>query len=650
MQCLWPEPDESWIGPRSSRRTQHLCADSKFVIGARRWRKPTHPPLRIRYTQAMRTLLWLGLCIISVSGVRAADRDKISFNRDIRPIMSDTCFRCHGPDKASRMAGLRLDIRDEALKPTHSGKIPIVPGDPDRSEIVERIYATGAKVMPPAFAHRVLTAKQKDTIRQWVVEGAVYEGHWAYQPIKRPDVPRAAESALVRNPIDNFILDRLSREGLHPAAEADKRTLIRRVTLDLTGLPPAAAQVHAFLEDKSPDAYEKLVDTLLKSPAFAEQQTMHWLDAVRYADTCGFHGDNPIPIWPYRDYVLRAFLNNKPFDEFTREQIAGDLLPNATTEQKVASAYNRLNRASAEGGLQPKEYLAKYGADRVRTLSMVWLGSTMGCAECHDHKFDPFLTKDFYSMKAFFADIRETGLINDRGASAWGTKLTLATPAQTAQLASLQKRIDAVQAQLKRASERLTDRRWEWEDQILAAYKSGELAWRYQHPLTASTVQAAKLTIFNDEPLESNFYLKGSLYSERKRGDGVIVASGPNPDNETYVVTFKPGVGTWTKLGIDVFQDESLPGNRVSRGADRFVLTEVEAEVSNKGTPAQKLSFVLATTRGFGETPEYPPMAAIDGNPKTGWAVGYGEQNNPFLALRLASKVTTTSDSVVTVR
>ncbi len=408
--------------------------------------------------------------------------------------------------------------------------------------------------------------------------------------------------------------------------------------------------MQAFLADASPNAYEKVVDRLLASPRYAEMQTMHWLDAVRYGDSAGFHGDNLWPVWPYRDYVLRAFRDNKPFDQFTREQLAGDLIPNATTDQKVASAYNRLNRASAEGGLQPKEYLAKYGADRVRTLSMVWLGSTMGCAECHDHKFDPFTSKDFYSMKAFFADVRETGLVNDRGATAWGTKLTLATPAQTAQLAALQKRIDTAQAQLKRANERLTDRRWEWEDQILAAFKSGDLAWRYQHPLTASSINGAKLTIYNDEAVDSNFYLRGSLHSERKRGDGVIVASGPNPDNETYVVTFKPGAGTWTALGIDVFQDETLPGNRVSRGADRFVLTEVDAEVANPAAPAQKLSFVLATTRGFGETPEYPPMAAIDGNPKTGWAVGFGEQNNPFLALRLANRITTTADSIVTVR
>src|SRR5262249_52262787 len=236
--------------------------------------------------------------------------------------------------------------------------------------------------------------------------------------------------------------------------EAERRRLIGRVPLDLPGLPPSPDELRAFLADSSPDAYEKVVDRLLASPAYAEERTMRWLDAVRYADTAGFHGDNPIPAWPYRDYVLDAFLKNRPFDAFTREQIAGDLLPRATTEQRVASAYNRLNRTSAEGGLQPKEYLAKYGADRVRTLSTVWLGSTLGCAEYHDHKFDPFLTRDFYAMKAFFADVQETGLVPDRGAQAWGAQLALPSDAQKQELAALDAKLAAGKARLDEAAAR----------------------------------------------------------------------------------------------------------------------------------------------------------------------------------------------------
>ena len=241
---------------------------------------------------------------------------------------------------AADLRGALVDTREEATKPTRSGRIPIAPGDPDKSEIIERIFATGAKVMPPDFAHKELTQKQKETIRLWVAQGAVYEGHWAYQPMKRPDVPRVADASRIRNPIDNFIQDRLEREGIKPSEAADKRTLLRRVTLDLTGLPPTPEEMRAFLTDDMAGAYGRVVDRLLGSPRYAEQRAMHWLDAVRYADTCGFHGDNPIPAWPYRDYVLEAFLHNKPFDQFTREQIAGDLLPNATLEQRVASAYN----------------------------------------------------------------------------------------------------------------------------------------------------------------------------------------------------------------------------------------------------------------------------------------------------------------------
>jgi hypothetical protein len=607
----------------------------------------------------MRNLLWLAVAIFGVNILTGADTDKVTFNRDIRPIMSDTCFRCHGPDKGSRLANLRLDIREEALKPTRSGKIPIVPGDPDKSEIIERIFATGAKIMPPAFAHRELTAKQKDTIRRWIAQGAIYQGHWAYQPIQRPAIPEAANATLIRNPIDNFIQERLSREGLSPAQEADKRTLIRRVMLDLTGLPPSSEQVHEFLLDKSPDAYEKLVDALLQSPRFAEQQTMHWLDAVRYADTCGFHGDNPIPIWPYRDYILRAFLNNKPFDQFTREQIAGDLLPNASLEQRVAAAYNRLNRTSAEGGLQPKEYLAKYGADRVRTLSAVWLGSTMGCAECHDHKFDPFLTKDFYAMKAFFADVKETGLVPDRGPEAWGEQLSLPSEEQQRQRADLDAKLTAARASLEEKTAALKGRREEWERDLKQRWEAGKLAWTWQRPVAASAVHGAQLTIYGDQPVYSTYYVDGSLKSDRKPGNGLVVAGGPNPDNETYLVTLQPGEGSWNELGIDVVQDESLPGARYARGADRFLLSEIEVQIVEEGAPARQLSLGMATVNDRPPSAEYtttdpsmPPLAAIDGDPRTAWGIRFGEARDPFLAVRFSEPVKTSAATrlVVTLR
>src|SRR5579885_1172903 len=567
-------------------------------------------------------------------------RAEIRFNRDIRPIMADTCFRCHGPDKSSRMAGLRLDTREEATRPLRDGRVPIVPGDPEKSEIIQRIFAAGARTMPPAYIHKELTPAQKNTIRQWVAEGAKNEGHWAYQPVERPKPPRATP-----NPIDAFILDRLEREGLHPSPEADRRTLIRRLSFDLTGIPPTPEESAAFVNDRSPDAYEKLVDRLMASPRYAEQQAIHWLDAVRYADTCGFHGDNALPAWPYRDYVLRAFRDNKPFDVFSREQLAGDLIPNATAEQRVASAYNRLNRTSAEGGLQEKEYLAKYAADRVRTTAAVWLGSTLGCAECHDHKFDPFTQRDFYSMKAFFADIEETGLVPDRGAKAWGTQLALPSPEQQARQKELQGLINETRQRLDAKLENLAPARALWEKRLLAQYDAGKLAWRVQRPFAATSEHGAVLKIYNDELVDFTHYDGSNLTADRSPGNGLVVASGPNPDNETYVVKFKPGPGAWTELAIELVQDESLPGIRVARGADRVVITEVEAAVDGR-----HVTFQAGASNLKNPSPEHPPEAAFDGNPKTGWAEAtYNENPKAVLALRFSGPVHTGPTSVMTV-
>jgi hypothetical protein len=410
--------------------------------------------------------------------------DVVHFNRDIRPIMSNTCFRCHGPDKSSRMADMRLDIREEAVKQSESGNTPIVPGKPEESEIIKRIFAEDpAFRMPPEYSHKVLSDAQKQTIRRWVAEGARYEGHWSFQPVERPAVPEVAGTgAPIRNPIDAFIQSRLLKESLKPAHEADRRTLIRRVTLDLTGLPPQATEVEAFVNDTSPDAYERLVDRLLASPAFAEKQAMYWLDAVRFADTRGFHNDIPHPAWPYRDYVLKAFRDNMPFDQFTREQFAGDLLPSPTIDQRVATAFNRVLRTSEEGGIQEKEYQAKYGADRVRTVASVWLGLTMGCAECHDHKFDPVKTKDFYAMKAFFADINEKGILPGSGPEAWSVVLPLPSAEQARRSDELKETAKAAEKALDEKTVSLADRQTVWEQQLLADHAAGKLKWQYQRP------------------------------------------------------------------------------------------------------------------------------------------------------------------------
>ncbi|MEX2044793.1 MAG: DUF1549 domain-containing protein, partial [Opitutus sp.] len=351
----------------------------------------------------------------------AAPQRPVSFNQDIRPIMSNTCFLCHGPDSGARKAGMRLDIREEALKPTKNDFIPIVPGRPEESEIILRI-TDDLEPMPPEDSHKELTPEQKELLRRWVAEGAVYEPHWAYAPLARPPVPGMGGSSSPGNstagptashPIDAFIRARLADKATAPSPEAPKARLLRRLSLDLTGLPPTPGELVAFLADSSPGAYEREAGRLLASPHHGERMAVWWLDLVRFADTVGFHGDQNQRIFPYRDYVINAFNANKPFDQFTIEQLAGDLLPDATTEQRVATGYNRLNMMTREGGAQPGEYLAKYGAERVRSVASAWFGSTFGCAECHDHKFDPIKSRDFYELQAFFADVKQWGVYHD---------------------------------------------------------------------------------------------------------------------------------------------------------------------------------------------------------------------------------------------
>jgi Protein of unknown function (DUF1553)/Protein of unknown function (DUF1549)/Planctomycete cytochrome C len=356
------------------------------------------------------------------AGMPAAPVPAVEYNRQIRPILSENCFFCHGPDAAKRKGKLRLDVRDAAVK-----KAAFVPGKPGESELIRRIFASNPDdLMPPPGSNRSLTPAQKEQLRRWIGAGAVYQEHWAYEKPVKPALPAKL------NPIDGLVLRRLQAVQLSPSAEADRRTLARRVYFDLLGLPPRPEDVQSFLRDKSPEAYERLVEKLLASPHYGERMAMGWLDVVRYADTIGYHSDNPRNTWPYRDYVIKAFNENKRFDVFTREQLAGDLLPQSGQEQKVASAFNRLLLSTEEGGAQPKDYEARMLTDRVRAVGAVWLGQTIGCAQCHDHKFDPITSRDFYSLGAFFADIKEP-LVGPRESG-----MLLANEFQAAELGKLQ--------------------------------------------------------------------------------------------------------------------------------------------------------------------------------------------------------------------
>jgi mono/diheme cytochrome c family protein len=324
----------------------------------------------------------------------------LRFNQDVLPILGENCYSCHGPDSASRQAGLRLDKRVDALL-LRGGTAAIVPGDPAKSEIIRRINGKTA-IMPPAESHKTLTPRQIAILTRWVKEGAVYEPHWSYIAPKLPTLPKVKNLSWVQNPIDQFVLARLEKSGLAPAPEADRRTLARRVCLDLTGLPPTTAEVERFVADKSPDAYEKLVDQYLNRPAWGEHRGRYWLDAARYADTHGIHFDNYREMWSYRDWVINAFNRNMTFDKFSIEQLAGDLLPNPTLDQRIATGFNRCNITTNEGGAISEEYAVLYTRDRTDATAQVWMGTTAACAVCHDHKFDPLSQKEFYALSAFF--------------------------------------------------------------------------------------------------------------------------------------------------------------------------------------------------------------------------------------------------------
>ena len=392
---------------------------------------------------------FLSACFLSMG---AGSATPVSFNRDIRPILSDNCFSCHGPDAGHRQADLRLDVRDDAVT---AGAI--VPGKPAESTLVSRINATDpGELMPPPELHKKLDAKQKELITRWIEEGAEYQKHWAYEQPVKVAVPAGT------NGVDHLVRKRLAEVGLAPSPEADRRTLIRRLSLDLLGLPPTPDEVAAFVADTRPDAYVLLVDRLLASPHYGEQMAIGWLDVVRFADTIGYHSDNARNVWPYRDWVIRSFNANQPFDQFTIHQVAGDLVPDANQETRVGSAFNRLLLSTEEGGAQPKDYESRMLTDRVRAIGAAWLGQTTGCAQCHDHKFDPFKTRDFYALGAFFADIQEPILGRREDGMIVGTPEEKERLAELdAALAEAKKKFDAIVPQLDTAQQ-------QWEADIVA--------------------------------------------------------------------------------------------------------------------------------------------------------------------------------------
>lgn len=371
---------------------------------------------------------------------------EISFNRDIRPILSDNCYACHGPDEKRRKAGLRLDVREAAIR-EHKGSRGIHPGHPESSSLIARIATTYSDdLMPPPESNKSLSAEEIELLREWIRQGAEWQDHWAFVPPTQPETPAARNADRIINSIDAFVGRRLEQEGLSPSEQAQPEILIRRATFDLTGLPPTPGEIDDFVNDPSPHAYERVVDRLLASERYGERMAVMWLDAARYGDTSVFHADGPRDMWPWRDWVIDAYNANMPFDQFTLEQLAGDLLPNASVPQKIASAFNRNNGTTDEGGVIAEEYRVEYAVDRVKTTATIWLALTVECAQCHDHKYDPISQKDYYGFYAYFNQSADKGMQTRRGNEA--PLVSFFTEEQKIQLADYSEKIGATDRKL----------------------------------------------------------------------------------------------------------------------------------------------------------------------------------------------------------
>jgi len=387
--------------------------------------------------------------LVSPANLPAVESSKVDFNFQIRPLLSDRCFRCHGPDPGSRKAKLRLDQREGALKELDDGWAIVKPGNLEKSELIRRIVTDNQDdVMPPPDSHLTLTAAEKELLKRWVLEGAEYKPHWSFLPVAKVEVPKLNDGSTPANPIDAFVLTRLEKEKLSPALQASREILLRRLAFNLTGLPPTIAELDAFLADKSPDALQRAAERYLNSPAYGERMTLDWLDLARYADTYGYQSDVERDMSPYRDWVIKAFNENLPYDQFLLWQLAGDLLPGATREQRLATAFNRLHRQTNEGGSIDEEFRTEYAADRVNTVGTAMLGLTMECARCHDHKFDPIKQREYFSMLAFFNNIDESGLYSHFTKATPSPAMLLWPPDKEKQHAGLKAKIASAEAQL----------------------------------------------------------------------------------------------------------------------------------------------------------------------------------------------------------
>jgi hypothetical protein len=513
----------------------------------------------------------LSFCWI-VAPLRAAEGP--SFEREVRPILSRFCFKCHGPDEGQRQSGLRLDVRERAVRDADSGRRAIVPGQPNASELLRRIHLPDGsdEKMPPASTKLELTGEQREILKRWIAAGAEYRPHWAFVAPRRPPLPAVRMASWPRNGIDRFVLARLEAEGLQPSAPADRHTLARRVFLDLIGVPPTPEEADEFVNDASPDAYERLVERLLASPAYGERWARRWLDLARYADTNGYEKDRARSMWPYRDWVIQAINDDLPFDQFTIDQIAGDMRPNASLSQRIATGFHRNTMLNEEGGIDPLEFRFHAMTDRVATTGAVWLGLTLQCAQCHTHKYDPITQTDYYR---FF------GLLNN----ADEPELDIPVPELIAKQAEIQRRVAELEAELPNRFP-----------------PPAEFDWLTPKPIAVKSDAGATAEI---------------------QADASVLLSGTNPAMDSYEIQFESDWADVTAIRLEALIDDKLPSKGPGRTPHgNFVLSEITASISPPDTPGESQPIKFTNAVADFSQEQFGVGQAIDGNAKTGgWAI-----------------------------
>ncbi len=559
-------------------------------------------------------------------------RPGVDFNDQVRPILSRHCFKCHGPDDKGRKAKMRLDLEETAKTPAGSGERPIVPGKPDESELVRRIFAEDPdELMPPRAANSSLSDAERNTLKQWVAEGAKFDVHWAFRKPVKPTIPNVRNPSWVRNPIDAFVLARLEHEGLKPSAEADRATLLRRVSLDLVGLPPTPEDVDAFLADQAPDAYERQVDRLLASAHYGERWARRWLDLARYADTNGYEKDRPRSIWPYRDWVINALNANLPFDRFTTEQLAGDMLPATGDSQRVATGFHRNTMLNEEGGIDPLEFRFYAMTDRVATTGTVWLGLTIGCAQCHTHKFDPIPHRDYYQFMALLNNADEP-------------KMPVSSAATAARRRSIEARIAAMKTDLGNQfplDEKAGDnsKANASDAKSVVRRRREHLDRRFHEWLRTATAETARWAVLQPKKATANV---PRLSIEP---DGSVFASGDQSKRDVYTVQLSSRLKGITAIRLEALPDDRLP----SRGPGRvyyegpfgdFYLSEIRLSAGGKPVPLKEATASNPKARK-------DAGAAIDGDPQTGWSINGGQGREQSAVFRLATPLDSTGEITV---